>query len=105
MRTEFSKEESRICPICGAAYATAPALSRKTNEPICPDCGTREALASIGGISAAEQELILAIVHKHGEERLCFAQVRYAGRSETLRNAAENARVSSAEPFRAQKVL
>lgn len=67
MRTECSKEESRLCPICGAAYTAVPALSRKTNEPICPDCGTREALASIGVISAVEQEQIIEIIHKHGE--------------------------------------
>ena len=39
----------RKCPRCGKSYAAPPALSRTDNETlICPDCGTREALASIG---------------------------------------------------------
>ena len=51
------------CPLCGAQYGGVPALSRKyPNTHICPDCGTREALESIG-VSAAEQEKILDIIH------------------------------------------
>lgn len=54
----------RVCPLCGETYAEPPALSRVDNEtPICPDCGARQALASIG-ISADEQEKILAILHQ-----------------------------------------
>lgn len=53
----------RTCPLCGAQYGGFPALSRKyPNTHICPDCGTREALESIG-VSAAEQEKILGIIH------------------------------------------
>lgn len=53
----------RACPLCGAQYGGVPALSRKyPNTHICPDCGTREALESIG-VSAAEQEKILGIIH------------------------------------------
>ena len=53
----------RTCPLCGAQYGGVPALSRKyPNTHICSDCGTREALESIG-VSTAEQEKILAIVH------------------------------------------
>lgn len=53
----------RTCPLCGAQYGGVPALSRKyPNTHICPDCGTREALESIG-VSAAEQEKILGIIH------------------------------------------
>ena len=53
----------RTCPLCGAQYGGFPALSRKyPNMQICPDCGTREALESIG-VSAAEQEKILDIIH------------------------------------------
>ena len=38
-----------VCPRCGKAYHEPPALSRLDNETlICPDCGTREALDSIG---------------------------------------------------------
>lgn len=53
----------RACPLCGAQYGGFPALSRKyPNMHICPDCGTREALESIG-VSTAEQEKILGIIH------------------------------------------
>ena len=39
----------RICPRCGARYGRQPALSRTDGITlICPDCGTREALESIG---------------------------------------------------------
>ena len=56
--------ESRVCPLCGQTYGEAPALSRTDNETlICPDCGTRQALESIG-VSAEEQEKILAIIHR-----------------------------------------
>lgn len=55
----------RTCPRCGAQYGGVPALSRKyPNTQICPDCGTREALQSIG-VNAAEQEKILSIIHRN----------------------------------------
>ena len=61
------KNETRgkkICPICGGAYSGAPALSREDNATlICPDCGTRQALQSIG-VGLDEQEEILAIIHR-----------------------------------------
>ena len=45
-----------VCPRCGQAYREHPALSRLDNETlICPDCGTREALDSIG-VKPDEQE-------------------------------------------------
>ena len=54
----------RVCPLCGRSYGEAPALSRTDNETlICPDCGTRQALESIG-IDAEEQEKILSIIHQ-----------------------------------------
>ena len=53
----------RTCPLCGAQYGGYPALSRKyPNTQICPDCGTREALESIG-IEPEEQEKILQTIH------------------------------------------
>lgn len=53
-----------VCPLCGATYAGRPALSRRDNETlICPDCGTREALATIG-VGIEEQDEILAILHR-----------------------------------------
>lgn len=55
--------ELRVCPLCGKTYAEPPALSREDNETlICPDCGTRQALNSIG-IGKEEQEKILSIIH------------------------------------------
>ena len=55
----------RICPICGKLYTGIPATSRTDNiTPICPDCGTRQALETLG-ISQEEQEKILSIMHSH----------------------------------------
>ena len=59
------------CPLCGAQYGGVPALSRKyPNTYICPDCGTREALESIG-VSTDEQEKIISIIHNktHSSDR------------------------------------
>jgi predicted nucleic-acid-binding Zn-ribbon protein len=53
------------CPKCGLAFTGIPALSREDNTTlICPDCGIREALASIG-IGMEETEKILKIIHKY----------------------------------------
>ena len=52
------------CPKCGKEYKGRGALSRVDNlTVICPDCGTREALESIG-ISKEEQERIIASIPK-----------------------------------------
>lgn len=51
-----------VCPLCGKAYGGRPAFSRRDNRMICPDCGTREALESIG-VCEEEREEILAILH------------------------------------------
>ena len=52
-----------ICPRCGKEYTGRPALSRADDQtPICPDCGTREALESIG-VDTAEQDKILKAIH------------------------------------------
>ena len=61
----------RTCPLCGAQYGGVPALSRKyPTTQICPECGTREALESIG-VSADEQEKIISIIHNktHSSDR------------------------------------
>ena len=61
----------RTCPLCGAQYGGYPALSRKDpTTQLCPDCGTREALESIG-VSTTEQEKILGIIHRntHNSDR------------------------------------
>ena len=52
-----------VCPRCGKVYTNRPAISRVDDKtPICPDCGTREALESIG-IDTAEQDKILRAIH------------------------------------------
>ena len=54
-----------VCPLCGRTYHGAPALSREDNKTlICPDCGTRQALQSIG-VKPSEQEQILETIHRH----------------------------------------
>ena len=53
-----------VCPRCGRSYFEPPALSRLDNETLIrPDCGTREALDSIG-VKPEEQEQILATIHR-----------------------------------------
>ena len=55
--------DPRKCPKRGRTYTDRPALSRSDNSTlICPDCGTREALESMG-ISIDEQDKILGIIH------------------------------------------
>lgn len=55
----------KTCPRYGGIYRSAPALSRQDNETlICPDCGTREALDSLG-VGAAEQNAILETIHRN----------------------------------------
>ena len=62
MKTKISK--ARVCPLCGKAYREHPALSRIDGETmICPDCGTRQALESIG-VADAEQDKILHTIHR-----------------------------------------
>ena len=64
----MQNNETRTCPICGRTYLEYPSLSRKDNTtPICPDCGTRQALEAVG-IPVEKQEKILEIIHqKTGE--------------------------------------
>lgn len=58
------ERQERSCPLCGRLYSSVPALSRKDNKTlICPDCGTREALESIG-VNKEEQDHILELIHK-----------------------------------------
>ena len=55
----------RICPRCGASYGRTPSLSRADGRTlICPDCGTREALDSIG-VAPAEQDAIIQVIHRY----------------------------------------
>ncbi len=53
-----------VCPKCGKTYTAPPALSRADSATlICPDCGIREALESLG-IGTEEQEHILDTIHR-----------------------------------------
>ena len=52
----------KVCPKCGKKYRGHPAISRVDNvTAICPLCGTREALDSLG-ISDEEKEKIIATI-------------------------------------------
>ena len=62
------------CPICGKQYTGHPALSRLDNSTlICSDCGTRQALESIG-VSEQEQNEIINITDNN--DRSQFATFR-----------------------------
>ena len=54
----------RKCPKCGMLFSERGAVSRVDNVTIvCSDCGTREALESIG-VDETEQEKILDTIHR-----------------------------------------
>lgn len=57
------KVSRRICPRCGKTYTRRSAMARDGSGPICPDCGTREALESIG-VGKEEQDRILDTIHR-----------------------------------------
>ena len=59
-----------LCPKCGLQYTGRPAISRADNATqICPDCGTREALDTLG-IGHEEQEEILQAIHRSVDQPL-----------------------------------
>lgn len=65
MKTKENHTVPTECPLCGKTYIAPPALSRADGRTlICPDCGIREALTSIG-VEPDEQEKILATIHQH----------------------------------------
>lgn len=62
-------ENERICPKCGKTYSGHPAISREDNAtPICPLCGTREALDSLG-ISEEEKDKIIGEITAYQENK------------------------------------
>ena len=64
MKKPTEAQKSAVCSLCGATYHEPPALSRTDGESlICPDCGIRQALDTIG-IKPEEQEKILARIHE-----------------------------------------
>ena len=65
---KYETPTESTCAKCGCVYTRVPALSRTYNKTlICPDCGIREALESIG-ISKEEQEKIISIIHRNTAE-------------------------------------
>ncbi len=64
MESDMVKKRA-VCPRCGQQYTGRAAVSRlDASVLICPDCGTREALESLG-VSAEEQEKILDTIHRN----------------------------------------
>jgi hypothetical protein len=62
-RTKVTKK----CPKCGCEYTGHPAISREdSTTPICPTCGTRESLESLG-ISKEEQDKIINAIPSFDE--------------------------------------
>lgn len=61
---ETRTTEFKICPKCGRNYKAPSAISRVDNKtPICPTCGTREALEGLG-IKNDEIERIIETIPK-----------------------------------------
>lgn len=68
---EYQTVSADTCPRCGRIFRGRPALSREDNKTsICPDCGTREALAFIG-VDEEEQEQIVSMIHKYSKKIEC----------------------------------
>lgn len=60
--------ERKMCPMCHREYTERPAISRMDGiTPICPLCGTRQALESLG-VSEKEQEQIVGIIQRSVKE-------------------------------------
>lgn len=61
---QVRSKETHICPKCGCEYKAPPAISRIDNiTPICPTCGTKEALESLG-LNEEEQNKIIDVIPK-----------------------------------------
>ena len=64
------KRNKTVCPKCGKVYSEPPALSRTDNKTlICPDCGLREAFASVGA-TEEEQERAVKVIHEARKEQI-----------------------------------
>lgn len=60
---ETTTNEVRTCPKCGKPYTARPAISRVDGQtPICPLCGTREALESMNVPSEEIEKIVATIV-------------------------------------------
>ena len=66
---EHNERQPRVCPHCGRFFTERPAISRKDNTTeICPECGIREALASIC-VQPDEAEQILDTIRRHSRSQ------------------------------------
>lgn len=64
MKAKENAKQPSVCPRCGKTYTARPSVSRTDGTTlICPDCGTREALDSIG-VNIEEQDKILDVIHR-----------------------------------------
>lgn len=59
----------RVCPACNAEYVKRPAVSRVDGRLICPECGIREALDSIGITEKADQDHVIELIKEYERER------------------------------------
>ena len=65
---ETVSNEVKVCPKCGKTYKGHPAISRDDNQtPICPLCGTKEALEGLG-LSQQEIDEIIQKIPKIEEK-------------------------------------
>lgn len=61
----MKRTKDKICPLCHKSYSDAPALSRADNKTlICSECGTRQALQSVGLCLEEQEQIIKAIYDK-----------------------------------------
>lgn len=64
------KLQERSCPVCGHKYVAHPAISRFDNATlICPECGMRQALETIGITDAPAQDRVIEMA-KNYERRM-----------------------------------
>lgn len=66
---DYAEIPVAVCPKCGKPYRAPSAISRADNRtPICPECGIREALESIG-CSQEERDHILGLIREYEARR------------------------------------
>ena len=54
----------RKCAKCGQWFKGRPATSRVDGSDFCPDCGVREAMASMN-VDPEETERVLDVIHRN----------------------------------------
>lgn len=63
----LEKQIPLTCPRCGKIYMRYPALARDGRTLLCPDCGIREALESIGTLDQGEIEHIVELINRQND--------------------------------------